>query len=463
MALTAAERAKNYRDRLKQKTKKYIDFKRKDCERKARKRTSMNINEKEVFLNNHRITQRRHRQKLKAKDENTVQPNSSYSKYTLAKAVKKVLRVLPNDQNKQRQVVKRVGQDLGLFQKPKSQHTQANLSESVIKKRKWNSCQISKTILLFNIREVHELFIQEHPGISISRSSFAKIRPKYILPKYTLAHRICVCVVHENVSLLLEVLSKEVRGLKDNLNEFLCKMVCDESEESCMMSSCDTCGNNFKQQIINKIIDKKKVVKWFQWENINGRAVKQVFSDYAENFTIDNQNQIQSAHWNKKYISIFTAYAWMGGSGGEGQSFGLVSNSTKHDKYSVITCLQIIVNEIINMMPDLELLRLVPRQGDRGRVGGTLKRLVWLEIMAGKRCASAEDFVKICHQKTKTISVVFVKQAQLDVTKSMLEKTFMEVTSIPGLQKQHHIEVLHKDVIQFACYATSEQQYVFRF
>ncbi|CAF3278014.1 unnamed protein product [Rotaria socialis] len=299
--------------------------------------------------------------------------------------------------------------------------------------------------------------------ISISRSSFAKIRPKYILPKYTLAHRICVCVVHENVSLLLEVLSKEVRGLKDNLNEFLCKMVCDESEESCMMSSCDTCGNNFKQQIINKIIDKKKVVKWFQWENINGRAVKQVFSDYAENFTIDNQNQIQSAHWNKKYISIFTAYAWMGGSGGEGQSFGLVSNSTKHDKYSVITCLQIIVNEIINMMPDLELLRLVPRQGDRGRVGGTLKRLVWLEIMAGKRCASAEDFVKICHQKTKTISVVFVKQAQLDVTKSMLEKTFMEVTSIPGLQKQHHIEVLHKDVIQFACYATSEQQYVFRF
>ncbi|CAF3278031.1 unnamed protein product [Rotaria socialis] len=134
MALTAAERAKNYRDRLKQKTKKYIDFKRKDCERKARKRTSMNINEKEVFLNNHRITQRRHRQKLKAKDENTVQPNSSYSKYTLAKAVKKVLRVLPNDQNKQRQVVKRVGQDLGLFQKPKSQHTQANLSESVIKK-----------------------------------------------------------------------------------------------------------------------------------------------------------------------------------------------------------------------------------------------------------------------------------------------------------------------------------------
>ncbi|CAF1932374.1 unnamed protein product, partial [Rotaria magnacalcarata] len=40
MPLTAAERAKNYRDRLKQKTNKYNDSKRKDRERKARKRAS---------------------------------------------------------------------------------------------------------------------------------------------------------------------------------------------------------------------------------------------------------------------------------------------------------------------------------------------------------------------------------------------------------------------------------------
>ena len=55
--------------------------------------------------------------------------------------------------------------------------------------------------------------------------------------------------------------------------------------------------------------------------------------DYAENFSIDYQNQIQSAHWGKKLISIFTAYAWMGGSGGDGQSFGLVSNSIEHTLY----------------------------------------------------------------------------------------------------------------------------------
>ena len=221
--------------------------------------------------------------------------------------------------------------------------------------------------------------------------------------------------------------------------------------------------------------------------------------DYAENFRIDHQNQIQSAYWTTKSISIFTAYIWMGGSGGEGHSFGLVSNSKKHDKYTVITCLEILVNEIVSIMPDVNNIIFFSDnassqfknryiishlttmldvsnidfswnyfasshgKGVVDGIGGTLKRLIWLEIMAGKTCLSAEDFVKICHQKTKTISVIFVRQVQFDITKSMLEKSFSNIVSIPSIQKQHHIQALHKDVIQYARYSTSENQYVFRF
>lgn len=60
--------------------------------------------------------------------------------------------------------------------------------------------------------------------------------------------------------------------------------------------------------------------------------------DYAENFTLCNQDQIQSAHWSNKQVSIFTAYAWFGGSGGEGQSLAFMSNTTEHNKYTAITC-----------------------------------------------------------------------------------------------------------------------------
>lgn len=229
----------------------------------------------------------------------------------------------------------------------------------------------------------------------------------------------------------------------------------------------------------------------------NNTVVCQV--DYAENFAIENQDQIQSAHWGKKFISIFTAYAWMGGSGGEGQSFGLASNSITHDKYSVITCLEIIVNEITSMMPDVNEIiffsdnassqfknRYVTNhlttmldnmdidftwnyfasshgKGVVDGIGGTLKRLVWLEIMAGKPCSSAEDFVKICQQKTKSITTIFVKQVQLDVTKSMLTQTFSRVVSIPNIRKYHHFQALHKNVILFSQYTTSADQYVFRF
>ena len=70
MSLTPAQRAKNYRYRLKQKRDKYNDFKRKDRERKAKKRASMTIKEKEVFAKNHRIAQQRHREKLKQNNSN---------------------------------------------------------------------------------------------------------------------------------------------------------------------------------------------------------------------------------------------------------------------------------------------------------------------------------------------------------------------------------------------------------
>ena len=204
---------------------------------------------------------------------------------------------------------------------------------------------------------------------------------------------------------------------------------------------------------------KRKQSNYFEniKENASDRTVVcQV--DYAEKFTL--QNQIQSAHWKEKQVSIFTAYAWMGGSGGEGYSFGLVSGSTNHDKFSVVTCLEVLVEEITNIMPDVDeiiffsdgaasqfknryVIQYLTTMMDKfdinfswnyfataqgkgvvDAVGGILKRLVWIEIMVGAYCSSAQDFVDICHQKTNTIIVGLVQQAQFDTTRTLLAKTF---------------------------------------
>ena len=88
----------------------------------------------------------------------------------------------------------------------------------------------------------------------------------------------CLCIIHENVNLLLDVLSNEITGLKNNLGESETKMVCDENHERCMMSHCNNCKRNFVQHIIQKVIDKNKVIKWYQWTNCRGRAEKKEFS-----------------------------------------------------------------------------------------------------------------------------------------------------------------------------------------
>ncbi|CAF2106749.1 unnamed protein product [Rotaria magnacalcarata] len=181
-----------------------------------------------------------------------------------------------------------------------------------------------KRFLLFNIREVHQLFVQDNPGASISRSSFAEFRPTYVLPKKTLAHRICICVTHENVNLLLKALSGHVQGLTNSLNTFLSKSIL-----QCVKQLKDKTPSYLRHVYI-----KRKQSQYFEDIKTNARdntVVCQV--DYAENFAMDNQDQIQSAHWGKKFVSIFTAYAWFGGSGGDGQSFGLVSNSITHNLF----------------------------------------------------------------------------------------------------------------------------------
>jgi hypothetical protein len=103
--------------------------------------------------------------------------------------VKKAVRALPKDRDRQQQVVRRIGQDLGLFDVPKFQRTQARLPRDVVKKVQefyandsisWQApgkrdyvtirengvrLKYQKRHLLYNIREIHQLFIQEYSGM----------------------------------------------------------------------------------------------------------------------------------------------------------------------------------------------------------------------------------------------------------------------------------------------------------
>ena len=172
---------------------------------------------------------------------------------------------------------------------------------------------------------------------------------------------------------LLECASK----IPDNILNELC---CNTNDEKCMMNLCEKCENIDKFLLPGCTANLQSKISWEQWKEINGflrvakiegsvaelineigkqlpyfmihcfvqkqqsfyfktrkenledhEAILQV--DFAENFTIMAQNEIQSVHWKRKQITIFTACAYFGKKGL--RCYSVISDDLTHDKYSI--------------------------------------------------------------------------------------------------------------------------------
>ena len=139
--------------------------------------------------------------------------------------------------------------------------------------------------MLYTLRELHELFIQENPTITISQSSFQDLRPANVLYKSSTPQNVCVCIYHENISLLLRAIDEQIYGLKSiDLNAFVKLLVCDDTQQTCMFSDCNQCSFNFRNKIEHKIIDPAHVIKWSLWTTSDeGRAVKCDYEGSVQN------------------------------------------------------------------------------------------------------------------------------------------------------------------------------------
>jgi len=72
-----------------------------------------------------------------------------------------------------------------------------------------------------------------------------------------------------------------------------------------------------------------------------GEIVLQI--DFAEIYRLQCQNEIQSAHFSYKQVTIFTCVAWLQGST---KSYALISENLNHDKNAVFT----FISKIMDMM-----------------------------------------------------------------------------------------------------------------
>ena len=178
------------------------------------------------------------------------------SKQSFGKAVKKVTKCLPQDPSKRKLVIQAIAESIGLivpsFRKRTTRQVSRQLKDaigefycrddisyqmpgkrdSIVVRQNGTKSTHQKRILLYNIREVHHLFLSENAGsgtnlldsiwsnsnrlllsvLDIARTSFPELRPEYVLIKALMSHRVCVCAYHENVNLLLEALKTHIKG-----------------------------------------------------------------------------------------------------------------------------------------------------------------------------------------------------------------------------------------------------------
>lgn len=145
---------------------------------------------------------------------------------------------------------------------------------------------MQKILLLGNLNEMYAAFKFEHPDIKIGLSKFCMLRPKWcVLAGSAGTHFVCVCTIHENVSLLLHACS-----IEESYKELIEKLVCSVENKDCMLRHCPNCPSsaNLRQFIKDKFED------WDPDEEVT----------YSSWVSTDRTQQVQSTVTLEEYLDV---------------------------------------------------------------------------------------------------------------------------------------------------------------
>lgn len=338
--------------------------------------------------------------------------------------------------------------------------------------------------MMMNISDAYYEFTNQYPDIKISLAYFFSFRPKFVLLASQTPHNVCVCKKHLNFSFKVD--DSNYKTLLD----FVC---CDQLDENCMFNNCENCKmdvqlllpddiaptlntvclvkewkevNGFLQisneqlkvcDLISKIncdlphfkkhcFIKKIQNKYFEESKnaqIESEAIVQV--DFSENATLTAQNQIQSAHWKQRQVTIFTCCIW---NAGQVKSVAIISNDLSHSKTAVWIFLKKIAQFIKQKFPhvvslkffsdnaasqfrskftvsnlcflddDLDFLSIEWNtfaashgKGAVDGVGGALKNLIWKKIRSENlNINSAKEYFDVAKGVCKAIVLFYVPE-----------------------------------------------------
>ncbi|XP_049306174.1 uncharacterized protein LOC125776689 [Bactrocera dorsalis] len=241
---------------------------------------------------------------------------------------------------------------------------------------------------------------------------------------------------------------------------------------------------------------KRTQQKYFQDRKISikqDEAVLQV--DFAENYRLLNQNEIQSAHFSYSQVTIFTCVAWLHNCT---RSFAITSDQLSHNKYDVYCFLQLIVKKLkeqnaisklflfsdgcASQFKNKFILSIIPffkekldltnfewnffatahGKGAVDGIGAVIKRKIWQMVKAQNIVLNnAHDFFKLAKININGISILYVSSTYIKNTTAFLSERWANVKSIPGIKSNHYFSFLNENELEIALTADSAKHKIY--
>lgn len=154
--------------------------------------------------------------------------------------------------------------------------------------------QIQKRLALMTLKEAYEEFKLRFVKHNIGFSKFATLRPpQVVIPGASGTHAICVCMQHQNVKLMTDVLNSF--GIEVTYKQFMQLMICSPAEENCYQHKCAKCpGMTNIHQFLVPVLEKLNVdhLEFAQWCSTDRYQLEKI-SKASEDFISIYENELK--------------------------------------------------------------------------------------------------------------------------------------------------------------------------
>ena len=356
----------------------------------------------------------------------------------------------------------------------------------------------------------HAKFIAENPNIKCCLALFCKLRPKHIKLTALISRNTCMCTSHMNMAMKLKCLKNA--GLNVSVNpesvsrsldviemRALVDTVADQPIEFESWKRVDCQDGKKRMKVVKTEMTRDAFIDSFMKEYVAflghvervrnqyhavakmkanlqaGDVVAQM--DFAENFTCQSQDEVQSAYWNSTAVSLHPVVVYYKADDHDEpqhKNYIFISDVLQHNARAVTAIMSMLVPRILRDLPGTTRIQYwtdSPSSQYRNRyifdvlcrheqlfgikaswhffesghgkgpcdsLGGAAKRHASEAVRQGKTTIQdAHDFFNWAKGSEKSIRYLFYSQEEYEAAEKILNQR--SVRPVPGTMKTHAV------------------------